>query len=70
MTENSKTIRIIERKTYTRSIYSDETMREGRIKEVKTSPIMVEIRPHEYVNLTAALEHGLINPNDKLLLPE
>jgi len=58
---------MIKRKTYLREIFDDETMREGRTRAIKTSATMVEVHPHEYVNLAAAIEHKLIDKSDTLI---
>jgi hypothetical protein len=58
------------RKTYLREVFDDETLRESRIRPIKTSPLMVEITPHSYVNHAAATEHKLISSVDKLIPSE
>jgi|HubBroStandDraft_5_1064220.scaffolds.fasta_scaffold74366_3 hypothetical protein len=68
-------LRKIERKTYTRQVYEDEAPdikdkgSQPRMMRVLTSPRMVEVAPHQYVNEAAARWKKLIEPSDTLLPP-
>jgi hypothetical protein len=63
---------MVNRKTYIRAMKTtlDETLHEGRTKSIKIDTVMVEIRKHEYVNRTAAIELNQIDAGDELLPPQ
>ncbi len=66
----SNPLQKIKRATYLRqNLGADESLRHGKSYAVPVHPLMVEIRPHQFVNHAAALEHKLINSGDELLPP-